>query len=252
MVSTVTIDGQTMLHPIRSDFPTTRWTLVAAASGDGPDARRALGSLCEGYWYPLYAYARRRGNSPEQAQDHTQEFFTRFLEHDYFDRADPERGRFRSFLLVSFNYYLRDDLGRARAQKRGGGVAPLPFEVSRGEEMYAREPFHDETPERIYGRQWARTLLSRTIEKLRGEFIQHGRQEHFQKLKPCLQGDSDTPYAELALQMGTTEPALKVAIHRLRKRYRDLLRAEIADIVVDPADIDSELRYLIGALARRT
>jgi RNA polymerase sigma factor (sigma-70 family) len=239
------------LYPIRSDFPTTRWTLVAAAGGDGPDAHRALGSLCEGYWYPLYAYARRRGNSPEQAQDQVQEFFTRFLEHDYFERADPERGRFRSFLLASFNYYLRDDAGRARAQKRGGGVTPLPFEVSRGEELYALEPFHEETPERIYERQWARTLLNRTIEKLRSEFVPHGRLEHFNKLKPCLQGDSDTPYAELAREMETTEPALKVAIHRLRRRYRDLIRAEIADIVADPADIDSELRHLIQALVRK-
>ena len=240
------------VNPVRSDFPTTSWTLVAAAGGHGPETRKALGSLCEAYWYPLYAYARRRGHSPELAQDHTQEFFARFLERDYFDRADAERGRFRSFLLSSFNYYLCDEAGRARAQKRGGGAAHLSFEVSKGEEMYAREPSHDETPERIYERRWARTLLDRTIEKLRAVFAQHGRPEHFEKLKGCLQGDSDVPYAELARQLETTESALKVAVHRLRKRFRDLLRAEIADIVADPADIDTEPRHLIRALAAKS
>lgn len=236
----------------QADFPTTRWTLVAAAGDhDRPDSRQALAFLCEAYWYPLYAYARRCGDSPEQAQDHTQEFFARFLEHDYFDRADPQRGRFRSFLLASFKYYLRDDAGHSRAQKRGGGLAPLPFEVSKGEEMYVREPFHDETPERIFERHWARTLLDRVIARLRDEFVRHGRLEYFNVLKMCLHGDADVPYAELARRLETTESALKVGIHRLRKRYRDLLRAEVADIVADPADIDGELRYLIASLGKK-
>ncbi len=233
----------------QADFPTTRWTVVASAGQhDRSDSRRALESLCEAYWYPLYAYARRRGDTPEQAQDHTQEFFTRFLERDYFDRADPEKGRFRAFLLSSFKFYLCDDIGRARAQKHGGGVAVLPFEVSKGEERYVREPVHNETPERLYERRWARMLLDRVIGRLRDEFTAHGRPEHFNKLKICLQGDSEVPYAELAHQLKTTESALKVGIHRLRKRYRDLIRSEIADIVADPADIDTELRHLITAL----
>jgi RNA polymerase sigma-70 factor (ECF subfamily) len=237
----------------RADFPNTRWTLVAAA-GDRkrPDSRGALASLCEAYWYPLYVYARRRGDTPEEAQDHTQEFFTRFIERDYFDRADPDRGRFRSFLLASFKFYLFDDVGRARARKRGGGIAPLPFEVSKGEEMYVREPVHNETPERIYERRWARTLLDRVLQQLHDEFVRHGRLEHFNKLKGSLQGDSDVPYAELARQLETTEAALKVGIHRLRKRYRDLLRSEVADIVSDPADIDAELRHLIAALSTKS
>jgi RNA polymerase sigma-70 factor (ECF subfamily) len=237
----------------RADFPTTRWTLVAAVGDhDRPDSRRALASLCEAYWYPLYAYTRRRGDTPEQAQDHTQEFFARFIEHDYFDRADPDRGRFRSFLLSSFKFYLCDEAGRARARKRGDGIATLPFELSKGEEMYVHEPVHHETPERIYERRWARTLLDRVIEQLREEFARHGRLEYFNKLKSSLQGDVDVPYAELARQLKTTEPALKVGVHRLRKRYRDLLRSEIADIVADPADIDSELRHLIAALAGKS
>ncbi|QOY87898.1 sigma-70 family RNA polymerase sigma factor [Paludibaculum fermentans] len=236
-----------------ADFPTTHWTLVAAAGAHaGPDSRQALASLCEAYWFPLYAYARRRGDSPEAAQDHTQEFFARFLERDYFDRADPDRGRFRSFLLSSFKYYLCDEAGRARAQKRGGGMATLPFEFSKGEEMYVREPVHNETPERIYERRWARTLLDRVVDRLREEFILLGRLEHFNNLKPCLQGEFDVPYAELARRLETTEAALKVGIHRLRKRYRDLLRSEIANIVADPADIDAELRHLIAALAGKS
>ncbi len=233
-----------------ADFPTTRWTLVVAAGDpDGPDCCRALESLCEAYWYPLYVYARRSGDSPEQAQDQTQEFFTRFLEHKLFDRADPERGRFRSFLLSSFKNYRRDQVDRARTQKRGSGVPPLSFEISKGEEMYLREPFHDENPELIFERRWAHTLLERVVARLRDEFIRHGRLEDFNKLKVCLQGDSDVPQSELARQLGTTEGALKTAIHRLRRRYRDLLRAEVADLVADPADVDAELRYLIKALA---
>ena len=231
-----------------ADFPTTRWTLVAAAERDQPNSRTALASLCEAYWYPLYVYARRRGSTPDQAQDHTQEFFSRFLEHHYFDLADPERGRFRSFLLSSFKAYLCDESDRSHAQKRGGGLAPLPFEISNGEELYSSEPCHDETPERIFERRWARTLLDRVIARLRDEFVRHGRLEHFNKIKFCLTGESGVPYADLARQLETTESALKAGIHRLRKRYRDLLRAEIADIVADPADIDSELRYLITAL----
>jgi RNA polymerase sigma-70 factor (ECF subfamily) len=227
--------------------------LVAAAGGaDRLSTRRALESLCEAYWYPLYAYARRRGASPEEAQDRTQGFFTRLLEGEFFDRADQERGRFRAFLLASFNHYLWDEAGRARAQKRGGGIAPLSFEVSGGEDRYLTEPFHSDTPERIYERRWAYTLLDRTVARLRVEFSVQGRLEYFNKLEGCLQGTSDVPYAELARQLETTEPALKVAIHRLRRRYGALLRDEIAEIVLDPADVDSELRYLITALSGKS
>jgi RNA polymerase sigma factor (sigma-70 family) len=237
----------------RAEFPNTRWTLVAAAgSGDSVMSCGALVSLCEIYWYPLYAYARRRGISPELAQDYTQEFFSRLLEHNYFDRADPEKGRFRSFLLAAFKYYLSDEADRSRAQKRGGGLADLPLEVSKGEEMYAREPSHDETPERIYERRWARALLDRVLSRLCDEFKRVGRQEQFDRLKDCLEGGVNIPYSELARDLRTTEAALKVGIYRMRKRYRHLLRSEVADIVNDPADVDSELRYLIAAMAGRS
>jgi RNA polymerase sigma-70 factor (ECF subfamily) len=245
-------NGETMhTLPAASQFPTTRWTLVVAA-GDPhrKDARSALVSLCEHYWYPLYAYLRRRGYPADRAQDLTQEFFIRLLEGRYLDRADPEKGRFRSFLLTSLKFFVADEEDRHRALKRGGG-ALLSLEFSSGEERYQREPAHDETPERIFERRWALSLLDRVVEKLRDEFVQHGRPEHFDRLKVFLLGRSDAPYAALAQEMNTSEGALKVAIHRLRKRYRELFRQEIADTVADPAEVESELRYLAAALTRR-
>src|SRR5690349_5596150 len=242
-------DGET-IHTLQgpSQFPTTRWTLVVAA-GDPQkkEARSALVSLCENYWYPLYAYLRRRGYSCDQAQDLTQEFFVRVLEGRYLDRADPEKGRFRSFILTSLKFFVADEEDRHRARKRGGGVL-VPLEFSSGEERYQREPAHNETPERIFERRWALSMLDRVVERLRDEFVQHGRPEHFERLKVFLLGQSDTPYAALAREMHTSEGALKVAIHRLRKRYRELFRQEIADTLADPAEVESELRYLAAAL----
>jgi RNA polymerase sigma-70 factor (ECF subfamily) len=245
-------NGQT-IHtlPGPSRFPTTRWTLVVAA-GDPQrkEARAALADLCENYWYPLYAYLRRRGYAAEEAQDLTQEFFVRVLEGRYLDRADPEKGRFRSFILTSLKFFVADEGDRQRALKRGGG-AVVPLEISSGEERYQREPGHDETPERIFERRWALGLLDRVVERLRNEFVQHGRPEHFERLKVFLLGQSDAPYAELARELNTSEGALKVAIHRLRKRYRQLFRHEIADTVADPTEVESELRYLAVVLARK-
>jgi RNA polymerase sigma factor (sigma-70 family) len=245
--------GQRTMHTVAgpSDFPTTRWTLVVAA-GDPQrkEARSALVSLCEGYWYPLYAYVRRRGYAADQAQDLTQEFFVRVLEGRYLDRADPEKGRFRAFILTSLKFFLADEGDRARAQKRGGGTV-LSFELSSGEEHYQREPAHSETPERIFERRWALSVLDRVVDRLRAEFVQHGRLDHFNRLKVFLLDQAETPYAALAREMGTSEGALKVAIHRLRKRYRDLFRREIAETVADANDVESELRYLAAALTQK-
>ena len=245
-------NGQTMhTLPGPSQFPTTRWTLVVAAGDpDHPEARSALVSLCENYWYPLYAYLRRRGYPADQAQDLTQEFFIRVLEGRYLDRADPERGRFWSFLLSSLKFFVADEEDRNRAHKRGGG-ALVPLEFSSGEERYQREPAHDETPERIFERRWALSALGRVVEKLRDEFVHHGRPEHFERLKVFLLGQSEAPYAALAQEMNMSEGALKVAIHRLRKRYRELLRQEVADTVADPAEVESELRFLAVVLTRK-
>jgi RNA polymerase sigma-70 factor (ECF subfamily) len=223
---------------------------VAAGDPNRKEARSALGDLCEHYWYPLYAYLRRRGYPAEEAQDLTQEFFVRVLEGRYLDRADPEKGRFRSFILTSLKFFVADEADRQRAQKRGGG-AVVPLEFSSGEERYQREPAHDETPERIFERRWALSVLDRVVERLRDEFVQHGRPEHFERLKVFLLGKSEAPYATLAREMNTSEGALKVAIHRLRKRYRELFRLEIADTVADPAEVESELRFLAAVLSKK-
>ena len=241
--------------PGSSRFPTTRWTLVVAA-GDPQrkDSRSALVSLCENYWYPLYAYLRRRGHAPDEAQDLTQEFFMRVLGGRYLDKADPEKGRFRSFILTSLKFFAADQQDRQRAQKRGGG-AVVSFEFSSGEsgeERYQREPGHDETPDRIFERRWALSMLERVMERLRDEFVQHDRPENFERMKVFLLGQSEAPYAALAGEMNTSEGALKVAIHRLRKRYRELFRQEIADTVADPAEVESELRYLAAVLTRKS
>ena len=242
-------NGQTMhTLPGSSQFPTTRWTLVIAAGNPGKkEARSALVYLCENYWYPLYAYLRRRGYQADPALDLTQEFFIRVLEGRYLDRADSEKGRFRSFLLTSLKFFVADEEDRHRALKRGGGAVG-PLEFSSGEDRYLREPAHDETPERIFERRWALSVLDRVVENLRNEFVHHGRPEHLERLKVFLLGRSDAPYAALAREMNTSEGALKVAIHRLRKRYRELFRQEIADTVADPAEVEPELRFLAAVL----
>jgi hypothetical protein len=178
------------------------------------------------------------------------EFFIRALEGRYLDRADPEKGRFRSFILTSLKFFVADEEDRQRAHKRGGGTV-VSLEFSSGEERYQREPAHDETPERIFERRWALSVLDRVVERLRSEFVHHGRPEHFERLKMFLLGQSDAPYATLAREMNTSEGALKVAIHRLRKRYRELFRQQIADTVADPAEVESELRFLAAVLTRK-
>lgn len=236
----------------RNEFPITSWTLVVTA-GDSrrQDCRDALRRLCEHYWYPVYAYVRRRGYPKEQAQDLTQDFFVRILQGRYLDRADQNRGKFRSFLMNSCKYFLADQADRSRAQKRGAD-AILPFEVASGEERYLVEPLDNETPERIFERNWAVSLLDRVVSRLRDEFTLHGRPSEFEKLKVLLLGQSEVPYAELAREMGASEGTLKVAIHRLRKRYRVLFQKEIAETVADPADFASEISFLISALRARS
>ena len=243
------VDGGTLAGA--SGFPTTKWTVViAAADPHRTEARAALVLLCEHYWYPLYVYVRRRGHSADEAQDLTQEFFVHVLEGRYLDRADPEKGRFRAFMLSSLKFFLADQGDRSRARKRGGG-AVLSLEFSSGEERYLREPAHSETPDLIFDRRWALSVLDRVMDRLRDEFAQHGRVDHFDRLKGFLLDQAATPYATLAQDMHTSEGALKVAVHRMRKRYRELFRQEIAETVADPADAESELRYLAAALTRR-
>jgi len=248
-----TLAGQTLATLGGGAFPETRWTLVVAAGDTShPDSRRALTALCEAYWYPLYAYLRRLGHPAERAQHLTQQFFLNILGRSCFDRADPDRGRFRSFLLAAIRHFLTGESNNLSAQPQtSGATAALPFAIAGGEERYLREPAHNETPERIYERRWARALLDRVIGQIRDEFVRHGRLDHFNRIKVYLLGQAEVPYAELAPKVGMSENALKVSIHRLRKRYRDLLRAEVAATVADEAEVDNELRYLVSALSAK-
>jgi RNA polymerase sigma factor (sigma-70 family) len=234
-------------------FPSTRWSLVVAAGGGQtePEGRAALENLCRAYWYPIYAFIRRRGHPPEEAQDLTQEFFLRVLAGTFLARASPEKGRFRSFLLGAVKNFLSDSSDRERALKRGGGVAPLPFDFDAGESSYQREPSHEETPERVFQRKWARAVLDSVVGNLRDEFLKDGKLAHFDRLKIYLTGSGEVKYAEFAKELEISEPALKSAIQRLRKRYRDLLRAEVAATVAGPSEVDEELRFLLQAISTR-
>ena len=233
-------------------FVTTQWSVVLAAGNAGSaGADDALARLCRMYWYPLYCYVRRRGREAEDAKDLTQEFFARLLKRNWLGRADRERGRFRSFLLGAMNHFLADEWDKARAQKRGGGVAAVPLEITTAETRFAHEPADPSTPEQNFERRWALTLLEEVLQRLRAEYEAEGRAELFALLHPCLVGDrTEQPYAELARRLGSTEGTVKAAVHRLRQRYRGLLREEIAQTVAEPAEVDDELRHLFAVLAR--
>ena len=231
-------------------FHTTRWSLVAAAAGqDGEHSRTALADLCEAYWYPLYAFLRRRGNSAEDARDLTQEFFATLLEKGYLADADPDRGRFRSFLLTAVDRFAAKQHDRAAALKRGGGQRFFSIDFTDGEQRYLREPADNWTPQRIFERRWALTLLDRTLARLRQEHAASGKLAHFDALKTFLTGEAGAPsLRQVAEQLELTEGAVKVAVHRLRQKYREVLRAEIAQTVAGEEDVDSELTLLLAAL----
>ena len=231
-------------------FASTRWSLVVAAGQrELPESEAALASLCGLYWYPLYAFARRRVPTIEDAQDLTQEFFLRLQERDYLRQADPQRGRFRSFLLTAFKHFLAKERERANAQKRGGGRKPLPLDFQSGECRFQREPSHQATAEGLYERSWALTLLQQALARLREEQTAAGKERLFECLKGTLTGeDAPRPYAELAAELGMSEPAIKVTVHRLRRRYGELLRAEIAQTVTTAEEVEDELRDLFAAV----
>jgi RNA polymerase sigma factor (sigma-70 family) len=231
-------------------FPSTHWSRVVAAGGPGgPKARESLAALCNAYWYPLYAYIRRRGYSSEQAQDLTQDFFTRILEKGLFAEADPERGRFRSFLRTVCSHYLTNRRATARTLKRGGGRPAISIDAAGAEGRYVREFAHELTPERIFDRTWALTLLGRVFSQLRSEYEDAGRAETFEALEVFLtDGTRAASHASTAHKLGITEGAVRVAVHRLRRRYGDILRREIAATLDDPAEIDDEIQGLFTAL----
>ena len=210
-----------------------------------------MANLCERYWYPLYAFIRRQGYAPDQARDLTQEFFVRLLEKNYVEQADQRRGKFRAFLLTAVKHFLLNEVDRASAKKRGGEYAFLPIEQEGAERTYQLEPAHDATPEKIFERNWAVTLLETVTDRLQREFIQAGKARQFESLKPMLTGESESiRYGEIAEELGLSEGAVKVAIHRLRRRFRELLRQEVAETVADPSLVDEEIHFLSEVLVR--
>jgi len=223
--------------------------VLAAAHDSRPDAQAALATLCETYWYPLYAYVRRVGYTAEDAQDLTQGFSAVLLEKRYVNAADRERGRFRSFLLTALRRFLAKEHDRAHAQKRGGKRKPMSLDLASGESRYALEPSHDVTPEAIHQRRWALTVLDTVLARLRQAYADAGKAEVFDGVKAFLTGEAGAPpYAQVARDLGMSEGAVKVAVHRLRRRYRDRLRSEVARTVADPGAVEDELRHLLAVL----
>jgi RNA polymerase sigma-70 factor (ECF subfamily) len=232
-------------------FHTTRWSVVLSA-GDRPtsQSRDALATLCETYWYPLYAFTRREGYSPEQAEDLTQGFFERFLEKNYLGDVRRERGKFRSFLLASLKHYLSNQRDRDRALKRGGGKPILSLDAELAESQYRLDPGHDLTPDKVFERRWAMALLDRVLRRLQEEQEAAGKGEQFARLSSHLTRErGGESYREVAEHLGMTEGAVKVAVHRLRRRFRKVLREEISETVAGEDQIDEEIRDLFAALS---
>jgi len=252
-----TTTAQSLTTPVpeavegRPVFVTTHWSVVLSArKKDSPQSAAALETLCRTYWYPLYAYVRRQGQSPPDAQDLTQEFFARLLQKDYLKAAAREKGRFRTFLIVALKRFLANEWDRLRAQKRGGGQQILSLDTEIAEERYRVEPVEGATADKIYERRWALTLLDQTMNRLREEFTAAGKASDFKHLKACLTAErGDISYAEIAAGLGQTEGSVRVMVHRLRKRFREIFREEIAHTVSSAEDIEEEVRYLMGVLA---
>lgn len=231
-----------------AEFATTHWSLVVRAGNRATqDADAALAWLCERYWLPLYGYVRRSGHNPHDAQDLVQGFFTRLLEKDVLASASPARGRFRTFLLASMKNFLANEWDRATAEKRGGKRDRISLDVTIAESKLSLEPAHDITPQRCYEQQWALTLLEHVASKLSAEFTAEGKAHQFELLKGVITaGHGALPYESLAQDLGMSEEAVRQAASRLRKRYRELLRSEVAATVEDPADVDDEIQSLFA------
>ena len=233
-----------------ASFTTTRWSIVVSAGRiSSPDSKRALESLCEAYWYPLYAYVRRRVPDVNEAQDLTQAFFTVLLEKNYVGSATPDRGRFRAFLLTAFKNFLSKHWEKARAQQRGGGRSPISLDFESADSSLRVDPPAGITAEQFYDQQWAISLLGQILERLKSEFKEAGKVRQFEELKGFVIGDhAGTTYAQAAASLKMTEAAAKKAGSRMRQRYRELLREEIAQTVSGPDEVDDEIRNLFVIL----
>jgi RNA polymerase sigma-70 factor (ECF subfamily) len=238
------------LNPSAVVFATTKWTRVLLARNpDSIEAQAALGELCQTYWYPLYAFIRRSGYTREDAQDLVQDFFARLLSQEWLAQVDRRKGRFRSFLLAALKHFLANEWDRKRAIKRGGGQHFVSFDGASLEARYELEPSHLDSPDKIFERRWAMLLLDKALVRLQQEHIQEGKRVVFEALKDCLTGSRDSVrYSEVASRLGVTMGALKVMIHRFRRRYREVLREEVAETVAEPGQIEDEMKYLLEAL----
>lgn len=232
-------------------FPTTRWTTVLEAGG--PDlhlAQQALATLCQIYWYPLYAYARAQAHSPEAAEDLTQAFFVRLLERRDLEHADPQKGRFRSYLVTAFRHFLADEFDKAVALKRGGGQTLISMDAQTAEERFLLEPVDALSPDKIYERRYALTVLDEALARLRNEYQESGKARLYSALEGLLTHDGQqVSYAAIGRQLGLSESALKSALHRLRQRHRELIREEVAQTVGSAQEVDEEVRHLIAVLS---
>jgi RNA polymerase sigma factor (sigma-70 family) len=230
-------------------FTTTHWSVVLEARNSPAETSKALETLCRTYWYPLYAFVRRAGHDPHSAQDLTQEFFARFLARNYLSGVSREKGKFRSFLLAALKHFLADEWDKAQTVKRGGGKPLISLDDETAEARYCLEPSHELAPDKIYERRWALTLLEQVLTRLEAEYVSDAKKAMFEELQPFLSGkQAATPYSKAASTLGMTEGAVKVAVHRLRRRYRELLRMEIANTVAGACDIEEELLHLMSAL----
>ena len=232
------------------DFQSTRWSMVLAArGGDSAEAREALAALCGAYWYPLYAFVRRKGRDAESARDIVQGFFARLLEKGGLASVDRAKGRFRSFLMASCAHFLANQSDHDRALKRGGGKAPISIDGPAAEGRYGREPAHGLTAERLFERRWATTLLDNVLGAVEAEMTRAGKSRQFEALRPALLGDAErVPYARIAAELGLSEEAARAAAQRLRRLYRERLRQEVARTIGDPAGVEDEIRSLFAAL----
>jgi RNA polymerase sigma factor (sigma-70 family) len=232
-------------------FATTRWSVVLAAGhGDTSHAGDALAHLCQTYWYPLYAYARRRGQTPHDAQDLTQEFFARLMQGNWVAQADRQRGRFRTFLLSAMQHFMANEWNKAHAKKRGGTQPILSLDDDAAEQRYQLEPVEKNTPETLFERGWALSLLNDVLRRLENEYQRDGKSDWMEALRPALTSDRDgIAYADIARKLGMTEAAARVAVHRLRQRYRRLIQSGVANTVASPDEVAEEMRHLFQVLS---
>ena len=232
-------------------FATTHWSVVlSAGQPESPEAAQALEKLCRTYWYPLYTYVRRRGRSPEDSQDLTQAFFGHLLRQDFLRGVGPEKGRFRSFLLACLKHFLSDERDRTQAAKRGRGQPPISLDADLAERRYREEPVDGLTPEIAYERRWAATLLGRAQTRLAGEYAAAGKTDQLHRLQEFPLGErGESSFRDCAVRLGLSESALKSAVHRMRRRYRELVREEVAHTVNDPAEVEAEIRHLIAVVS---